>query len=846
MTYNAPMNFKKLLLFPLLMLPAFLSAQDEPKSNDIVVNYESPKKYVIGGIDVTGIKYLGKDQIISLTGLRVGDEITIPSENVSNIVKRIWMQRFFSNVALRIDSLSTARDTAYLVLELQERPRVSRWSFKGVKNSEQTDLQERMNLRRGSEFSEYVARSNTGIIKNYYKEKGFINCQVKVLQENDTLIKNAVRVTFDVDKGLKVKIKTITFEGNDHVKEGKLVSAMKKTRDMRLRNFFSSKKFNEKEYVNDKQALIGAFNEAGYRDAKIVSDSIYYVEEGRMGIHFKIDEGQRYYFRNITWTGNSLYTEEDLNSILKINKGDIYDVVTMEKRLRGDEKKQEMDVSSQYTDRGYLFFNVMPVEVNIVGDSVDVEMRMVEGKPATFNNIIISGNTVTNEKIVRRQIFTKPGYLYSQSQLERSIREISSMGHFDPEHAMDPSKGYSIIPNQMNNTVDITYNVAEKPNSQLELSGGWGGYSFVGTVGVSFNNFSIKRIFDKKAWRPVPLGDAQVLSIRFQTNGTYYTAGSVNFVEPWLFGKKPTSLNISGYYTRQTNSYYYYQNPDEYMEVYGIAAGLGSRLKWPDNYFVLYHELSWQTYNLNNWGYNFLFSTGKSNNISYKLSLTRNSTDQEVFPRTGSEFTFSVQLTPPYSAFRDPNTDYKNMIDQDRYRWIEYHKWTFKGALYTKIVGDLILMARAQFGYLGYYNKNLGYSPFEGYQVGGDGMSGYNTYGSEIISLRGYENYSLTPINADGIYDGHIYDKFTLELRYPIVLQPSSTIFALVFLEGGNCWSEIEKFNPFEIKRSAGVGVRIMLPMVGLLGVDWGWGFDPVLDKTQGGSNFHFVIGQQF
>jgi outer membrane protein insertion porin family len=505
-----------------------------------------------------------------------------------------------------------------------------------------------------------------------------------------------------------------------------------------------------------------------------------------------------------------------------------------------------MDVGTMYRDLGYLFFNVIPVELNIVGDSVDVEMRMVEGKPATFNNIIVSGNTITNEKIVRRQIFTKPGYLYSQSMFERSIREISSMGHFDPEHAMDPSKGYTLIPNQMTNTVDVAYNVLEKPNSQLELSGGWGGYSFVGTVGVSFNNFSVKRMFDKGAWRPVPLGDAQVLSLRFQTNGTYYTAASVSFMEPWLFGKKPTSFSLSGYYTRQTNSYYFYQNPDEYFEVYGVAASLGSRLKWPDNYFVLYHELSWQAYNLHDWGYNFLFSTGQSNNFSYKATLSRNSTDQQVFPRQGSDFTFSVQLTPPYSLFRDQNLDYNSMSDQERYRWIEYHKWTFKGALYTKIVGDLILMARAQFGYLGSYNKKWGYSPFEGYQVGGDGMSGYNTYGSEIIALRGYENYSLTPVNEDGVYSGHIYDKFTIELRYPLVLQPSSTIFALLFLEGGNCWEKIEKFNPFEIKRSAGVGLRVMLPMVGLLGIDWGWGFDPVLNKERSGSQFHFVIGQQF
>lgn len=841
------MNFKKLYITALLCLcPLFLVAQGEKSTNGVIVNYEKPANYIVGGVDVEGVKYLNKDQIIALTGLKVGQKVKVPSDELTAVVKRVWLQRYFEDVALSIDSLVPTRDTAYFKLTLTERPRVSKWSFLGVKSGERSDLQEKLSLRRGAELSEYGIKTNIGIIKSYYKEKGFQNCEVDVIQERDTVIKNAVRVTFDVKKGAKVKIKLIEFEGVHNVKEGKLVKAMKNTRDMRFRNFFSSKKFKEKEYENDKRAMIEAFNEAGFRDAKIISDSMYYIEPNRLAIKFKIDEGKRYYFRNITWTGNSLYTEEELNNVLMIKKGDVYDVVNMNKRLNGDPKKQFMDVGTMYRDLGYLFFNVIPVELNIVGDSVDVEMRMVEGKPATFNNIIVSGNTITNEKIVRRQIFTKPGYLYSQSMFERSIREISSMGHFDPEHAMDPSKGYTLIPNQMTNTVDVAYNVLEKPNSQLELSGGWGGYSFVGTVGVSFNNFSVKRMFDKGAWRPVPLGDAQVLSLRFQTNGTYYTAASVSFMEPWLFGKKPTSFSLSGYYTRQTNSYYFYQNPDEYFEVYGVAASLGSRLKWPDNYFVLYHELSWQAYNLHDWGYNFLFSTGQSNNFSYKATLSRNSTDQQVFPRQGSDFTFSVQLTPPYSLFRDPNLDYNSMSDQERYRWIEYHKWTFKGALYTKIVGDLILMARAQFGYLGSYNKKWGYSPFEGYQVGGDGMSGYNTYGSEIIALRGYENYSLTPVNEDGVYSGHIYDKFTLELRYPLVLQPSSTIFALLFLEGGNCWDKIEKFNPFEIKRSAGVGLRVMLPMVGLLGIDWGWGFDPILNKERSGSQFHFVIGQQF
>lgn len=841
------MNTARRLLFAVLLIAmevCGVSAQQ--RSAEVEVDYLHPKSYIIGGVKVEGVKFVGEQQILALTGLKIGSEIKIPSDQTASVVSKIWNKQHFSDVSLNIDSLSSGGDTVFLALVLQERPRVSRWNFKGIKNSEQSDLQDRLNLRRNVPLSDYLIRSSVGIIKNYFKEKGYINAEVDVIQVRDTMVKNAVRVTFDIDRKAKVKIKTITFSGNEHVPESKLVGSMAKTRDMRIRNIFKTKKFNEKEYLNDKQSLISVFNEAGFRDARIVKDSIYYIEDDRLGIDIVIDEGQRYYFRNITWTGNSLYTSDQLNNVIMIKKGDVYDVVNLEKRLFGDPKKEFMDVHTLYADQGYIFFNVIPVETNIVGDSVDVELRIVEGKPATFNKIIISGNTITNEKVVRRQLFTKPGYLYSQTMLERSLREIASMGNFDPEQALDGTRGYSIIPNQMNNTVDITYNVAEKPNSQFELSGGWGGYSFVGTVGVSFNNFSLRRIFKKGAWRPVPLGDAQTLSLRFQTNGTYYTAASVNFMEPWLFGKKPTSFNLTGYYTRQTNSYYFYQNTDEYYEVYGIAASLGSRLKWPDNYFLLYHELSWQTYNLHNWGYNFLFDTGRSNNISYKITLARNSTDQAIYPREGSDFQLSLQLTPPYSLFRDKNTDYASMTDQERYRWIEYHKWTFKGALYVKLIGDLVLMTRAQFGYLGYYNKNLGYSPFEGYQVGGDGMSGYDTYGSEIIALRGYSNYSLTPVNDEGVYVGHVYDKFTLELRYPVILQPQSTIYVLAFLEGGNCWEDIREFNPFQIKRSAGVGVRIMLPMIGLLGVDWGWGFDPVSGRDRGGSNFHFVIGQQF
>ena len=856
------------LIFLTLFLTLSSSVWAQQSGADVTVDYNNPKKYIVGGVKLEGNDHFSPEQILQLTGLQKGMEVTVPSEEMTNIVKRLWGQRFFDDVSVVIDSLAPTRDTAFFKISIIERPRVSRWTFSGVKSGEEKELLERLNFRRGGEFSDYVAKTSTDIIKRYYKEKGFYNVKVDVNTKRDSVIKSAIRVQFAVDKGQKVKIKKITFNGAENVKESKLVRSMKKTRDARLQNFFSSKKFQEKEYENDKRALLTAFNEAGYRDARIVKDTMYYIEPNRLQIDFQIDEGKRYYFRDITWTGNSIYSSENLNEVLKIGKGDVYDMVTMQKRLFGGGKQSEYDVTKLYRDNGYLFFNIQPVEMNVEGDSVDVEMRISEGKPATLNNIVINGNDLTNERVIRRQVFTRPGYLFSQSDFERSIREIASMGQFDPEAIMGEG-GYSVIPNQMNNTVDLVYNVTEKPSSQLELSGGWGGNTFVATVGVSFNNFSTRRFFDKSAWRPVPLGDAQNLSVRFQTNGTYYTSLSASFSEPWLFGKKPTSLNMSLYYTRQTNSYIYYNilNNDEYMEVYGFAAGLGKRLKWPDNYFVLYNQLSWQTYRLQNWAYQFLFNTGISHNLSYTLSLSRNSTDQQIYPRTGSDFSVSLQLTPPYSLLRkkdyglldeDGNPtkvdswkkiDYNYQSSQDRYKWIEYHKWSFKGAIYSKLVGDLVLMARAQFGYLGYYNRNWGYSPFEGFRVGGDGMSGYDTYGSEIVSLRGYENYSLTPqamssYNSTGnYYAGNVYDKFTVELRYPVILQPQSTIYALLFLEGGNCWSDIRDFNPFQIKRSAGVGVRVFLPMIGLLGVDWGWGFD---DPVNGKSQFHFVIGQQF
>ena len=861
------MKGKKILCAALLLLTGF-SLRAQVSRKDIEVDYNHPKKYVVGGVSVEGNQYFNQHQILQLTGLQTGQELTVPGEDVTGIVKRLVAQRYFEDVAVVVDSLSAKADTAWFVISVRERPRVSRWIYTGVKSGEKKDLQERLNLRAGREYSDYVKNTSVDIIKRYYKEKGFLKVDVDVEAERDSVIRSAIKVTFHVNKGRKIRIKDINYEGNTDVKPMKLAKNMKETHAATWYNFFKSKKFKEKEYEKDRKTVLDAFNEAGYRDARLVRDSVYYTADGKhLNIDMVFDQGRKYYFRNITWTGNSVYSSEVLNDILQIKSGDVYDLVTMEKRLHGGGKENEYDVSKLYRDNGYLFFNVTPVEVNIQNDSVDVEMRIAEGKPALLNEIVINGNDLTNERVIRRQLTTRPGYLFSQTDFERSIREIASMGQFDAEAAMDPSRGWSILPNQLNNTVDIVYNVTEKPSSQLELSGGWGGNTFVLTAGVSFNNFSTRRMFEKGAWRPVPLGDAQTLSLRFQTNGRYYTSLSASFMEPWLFGKKPTSLSISGYYSRMTDSYLAIGilSTDKMFEVFGFNAGLGTRLKWPDNYFVLYNNLSWQTYKLTNWTNSyFAFNDGISHNLSYTISLTRNSTDQQIYPRTGSEFSASLQFTPPYSLFRKytydalgnkiavkswKDVDYDYWTSAQRYKWIEYHKWKFNGTVYTKLVGDLVLMTRAQFGYLGYYNRNWGYSPFENFQVGGDGMSGYMTYGAEIVSLRGYEDYSLTPrkvtpySQSNISYAGNVYDKFTVELRYPVILQPQSTIYALAFLEGGNCWSDIREFNPFQIKRSAGVGVRVFLPMIGLLGVDWGYGFD---DTSNGGSHFHFVLGQQF
>jgi outer membrane protein insertion porin family len=837
-----------LLIFLFWAFYATAQTPDSARVN-ITFDYTAPQRYVIGDITVSGVKYYTAEQILSLTNLSAGDTIMVPSDDLSRAARKLWGIRYFSDI--EITATKIVGDKIYLNIFLAERPRVSAWHFTGVKKSAREDLVGRLNLRRGGEYSEYVINTSIAGIKKYYAEKGYLNAEVNVIQKNDTVVSNAVQVTFEVDRKRKVLIKEISFDGNKEISDGKLARAMKKTKANTLRNLFSSKKFNAEEFENDKENIIKKYNERGYRDARVVSDSVYVISDKRLGIKLVVDEGKQYYFRNITWVGNTKLPTQTLNDILGIKKGDIYDQVLLEKMLGNDEQK--LTVGSWYSDNGYLFFQCIPTEMNVVGDSIDLEIRMHEGDQATYNRIIINGNTKTNERVVRRELWTKPGYLFSRSGWERSMRELATNGNFDPERLFQQGTGWNILPNPQDGTVDMVYNLTEKANDQLELSGGWGGNTFVGTLGVRFTNFSLRRLFKKGAWRPVPSGDAQTLALRLQVQGTYYQALSLQFVEPWLGGKKRNSLSVTAYFTRETNaSYYasyYYGTPtvSSWMNTFGLSVGMGRYLKWPDNYFHLYNEAYFQCYDLHEWPASYYgFSNGRSNNLSWRITLSRNSTDQPFYPRRGSDFSIGLQITPPYSLFRSSGTDYAAMTAAEKYKWIEFHKWTFKGALYTQVIGDLVILARAQFGYLGYFNKQLGYSPFEGFILGGDGMTGYNRYGQENIALRGYANSSITPV-VGGSYAGHVYDKFTLELRHPVIMEQQASIYACLFLEGGNAWADMARFNPFAIKRSAGVGVKIMLPIVGILGIDWGYGFDEVKDNTSAnGSNFAFTFGMQF
>ena len=799
-------------------------------------NDGAPRLYHIRNVNVHGVQYLNPDILKSSAGLIEGDSIYLPSNFISNAISRLWSQRFFSDVKIGAEIEGDSLD---LEVFLKERPRVYNWEFEGISKGKKKDLLEKLKLKRGSELSDYVIDKNQKLIKQYWAEKGFRNTEVGVRIDNDTLRPGqAVTVTFLIDRKSKVKIGKINFTGNEQFPDKRLRRTFKKTHQKSI-NFFKGAKLNESDYENDKELLIDFYNSKGYRNATIVSDSIYPINEKRLGIDIDVSEGNKYYIRNVSWVGNSVYETDDLQRMFGVKKGDTYDKKSMHKRLGigKEENPEDMSVKSLYQNEGYLMSQIEPAEVIIAPDSIDIEVKVFEGKQFTINQVGITGNQRVDDEVIRRELYTRPGELYNRSLLMQTIRTLGSMGHFNPEAVMPDIKPVT------NDLVNVNWPLEEQASDQFNIAGGWGSGTFVGSVGITLNNLSIKNTFKKGAWRPYPMGQNQRLSLSAQTNGTYYKAFAFSFTDPWMGGKKPNSFTLSAHFSEQNNAYYVWQSATQYFRTYGVAAGLGKRLNWPDPYFTFYAEANYERYNLKNWT-GFVVENGNSNLLSLKLVLARNSVDQPIYPRRGSEFSASVQATLPYSLWDGKDYSDQSMSDQDRYRWIEFHKWQFKAQWFQGFLrnSNLVLMLKAEMGYLGSYNKNK-VSPFQRFEVGGDGMSGYNIYGIDIIAMRGYEDGALDPSS----YYSRGYNKYTAELRYPIILKPSSQIYVLGFLEGGNAFDSWKKFSPFRIKRSAGFGVRLYLPVVGMLGIDWGYGFDPPANSTtKSGSQFHFVLGQQF
>lgn len=814
--------------------------------NAPMLDYEHPKQYIINKVKVSGIKYLDPEVVASMSGLTKGDTIMIPSDYLSSTLKTMWNQRIYSDVQILTEPVG---DSVNIEIVLRERPRVYDWKIEGVRKGQMSELLETLKLKKGSELSDFVLNSSKDAIRKYFAEKGFYNADVSVRLENDTTLENVVNVFFVVDRKNRVKIGKIDFEGNTALSDRQLRRSFKKTHQKSI-NIFKGAKYKEKDYEEDKENLIDFYNSRGYRNATILSDSVYRINDKRLGIALKVDEGNKFYYRNVSWTGNSVYETRQLNDMLGISKGETYDKKTLHKRLgigKHADYEDMSSISSLYQNNGYLFSSIDPGEVVVGEDSIDINVKIFEGKQAKINEVKISGNHRVNDRVIRRELYVRPGELYNRALLMQTIRQLNQMQHFDPEKT---SPGIDLVPNS-NELVDISFPLEEVASDKFEISGGWGSNMFVGSVGVQLNNVSLKNFFKGSEWRPYPHGQNQQLAIRGQTNGSYYKAISLNFTEPWLGGKKPNSLTVGLYYSDETDAYYAWQSGNRHFRTIGVSVGIGRRLSWPDRYFTIYNEISYQAYNLKDWS-SFLVTNGTSNIFALKTVLARNSVDSPIYPRTGSEFSLSLTLTPPYSLFQK-NVDYAdpNLPDYKRYKWIEYHKWQFKAQWYYPLTNNnkLVLMARAEMGYLGSYNKNKP-SPFEGFDVGGDGMSGYNVYGVEIVGLRGYENSALTPYTytADGRADyARAYNKYTMEIRYPFILKPSSTIYGLVFAEGGNAFKSWKKFDPFLIKRSIGVGARIYLPIVGMLGIDWGYGFDKAVGQTErSGSQVHFIIGTQF
>ena len=818
--------------------PADSTAATAPEFNQNAPMFSqdgAPRRYYIRHINVHGVQYLNEEMLKSSAGLIAGDSVYLPSNFISNAISRLWSQRFFSDVKI---GATIEGDSLDLEVFLKERPRVYNWGFEGITKGKKRDLLDKLKLRRGSELSDYVLDKNKKLIKAYWAEKGFRNAEVDVRIENDTVRPQGVNVTFIIDRKDKVKIGRINFMGNQQFTDKRLRRTFKKTHQRSI-NIFRNSKLNEEDYAADKELLIDFYNSRGYRNATVVRDSIYFINNKRLGIDIEVSEGNKYYIRNVTWVGNSVYETDFLQNMFGVSKGDTYDKKSMHKRLGiGKETDPDaMSVSSLYQNNGYLMSQIEPAEIIIAPDSIDLEIKVFEGKQFTINEVGITGNQRVDDEVIRRELYVRPGELYNRSLLMQTMRTLSSMGHFNPEAIMPDVKPVS------NEQVNINWPLEEQASDQFNIAGGWGSGTFVGSVGITLNNLSMKNFFKKGAWRPYPMGQNQRLSISAQTNGTYYKAFAFSFTDPWMGGKKPNSFTLSAHFSEQNNAYYVWQTSTQYFRTYGVAAGLGKRLRWPDPNFSFYAEASYERYALKNWDY-FVMKNGAANTLALKFVLSRSTVSQPIYPRSGSEFTVSVQLTPPYSLWDGKDYADANLPDEERYHWIEYHKWQLKSKWFFPLTNNqnLVLMAAAEMGYLGHYNKNK-VSPFERFEVGGDGMSGYNMYGIDIIAVRGYEEGALDPSNNYSV----AYNKYTMELRYPVILKPSSQIYVLGFLEGANAFDSWKQFSPFKIKRAAGFGVRLYLPVVGMLGIDWGYGFDAPANQTgKSGSQIHFMMGQQF
>jgi len=870
--------FGLFVVISLVLFAGVSNAQIDIGNDLSKINYEAPTEYILGGIVVEGVENLDKNVIIMLSDLEIGSRIKIPGDEITIAIRKLWEQGLFDNISIVASEIKANK--IFLKIILHERPRLSKFSFEGIRKTEADDIREKINITRGDVVTDHLLIRTENIIKNFYADKGYLNSEITIKEKADKRSSNFVDLIISIKKNKKVKIKVINIYGANELSAESIKSSMKETKargtftpldslgpfvvdvatdaltlkfkDMRDHfimyykdhfkvNIFKGSKYIESNYKEDLNSIIAKYNKKGYRDAHIVVDSVYKVDNENIAIDIYIDEGSKYYFRNITWVGNTVYSSAFLSAILGILPGDIYNLELLETNLQYN--PMGFDVSSQYMNNGYLFFNATPVETYVGNDSIDLEIRIFEGKQARIRNVSVKGNTKTNDHVVIRELRTRPGQLFSREDVIRTTRELANLRYFDPE-SITPN----INPDPVDGTVDIEYAVEETSADQIELSGGWGYGRIIGTLGLSFNNFSLKNFFKPESWKPIPSGDGQKLSLRFQTYGKDYMSWSVSFTEPWLGGRKPNALTVSYYHSIYSNGLPKSDTMRSSFIIDGVTVGIGKRLTWPDDFFTLYQGVNVQLYKLQNYATIFYIGSGNGtyNNISYEIILGRSSIDQPIYPRRGSDISVGLELTPPYSLFT-PNKDYSQIGDTEKFKWIEYHKWKFKAYWYFELLDKLVLATKFRFGYLGYYNADLGVTPFERFYLGGDGLSGANNFdGREIVSLRGYLNESITPffyLNKN--IGGTVFTKYTLELRYPLSLNPSSTIFALTFVEAGNSWLGSEGFDPFDMKRSAGVGVRVFLPMFGMLGLDWAYGFDPVYGMPgANGSHFHFSLNQ--